>query len=89
VYSRFGDRKDFAMIGISLDFNEVNMKKALDEYSIKWPQIFDGKGWETEIGTKYGVMAIPRTMLRESSGGGDVAGGRAGVEGALNIVGNG
>ena len=28
-----------------------------------WPQIYDGKSWECEIGKQYGIPAIPMSLL--------------------------
>jgi hypothetical protein len=28
-----------------------------------WPQFFDGQGWSNELAVKYGVQAIPFTVL--------------------------
>ena len=58
------NKKDgFEIIGISLDED----KKALTDFvaarKMAWPQLFDGKGWNSDIGKQYGVRAIPFTLL--------------------------
>jgi tetratricopeptide (TPR) repeat protein len=61
-----GDR--FTIVGINLDSN----RPAFDEYvkaeAVTWPQYFDGQGWGNEIARKYGVYAIPHTVLIDHEG---------------------
>jgi peroxiredoxin/protocatechuate 3,4-dioxygenase beta subunit len=63
IWEAFGKRDDFAMLSVSLDFEEKDLRAALEEHKIGWPQIFDGKGWDAELGTAFGVMAIPRVFV--------------------------
>jgi thiol-disulfide isomerase/thioredoxin len=55
--------RGFDVLGISLD----NDKKALNDFvkahKLPWPQLFDGKAWKGENATRYGVQAIPFTLL--------------------------
>ena len=57
------------IVGISLDEDGTALKKFLTKYSdMKWPQVFDGKGWESEVGELYGVNSIPFTLLLDEKG---------------------
>lgn len=67
VYKEFRD-KGFEIIGISLDNNEAMFKNYVRQQSITWPQVFDGKGWMSEIGRLYAVSAIPATFLLDRDG---------------------
>jgi thiol-disulfide isomerase/thioredoxin len=54
----------FEIIGVSLDSD----REALDSFLKKqagmtWPQYFDGEGWNNQLAAKYGVQAIPYTVL--------------------------
>ena len=33
-----------------------------------WPQYFDGKGWENDISTRYGIHSIPAMWLVNKKG---------------------
>jgi thiol-disulfide isomerase/thioredoxin len=60
--------KGFEIVGISLDQSESKLKGFLSEQKMTWPQYFDGKGWESKLGHKYGVTSIPATYLLDGDG---------------------
>ena len=35
---------------------------------MKWRQIYDGKGWKSEIGQLYAIASIPATFLIDKQG---------------------
>ncbi|HUV37815.1 MAG TPA: redoxin domain-containing protein [Patescibacteria group bacterium] len=60
--------KGFEIIGISLDDKESKFKEYMESEQMPWPQIFDGKGWQSELGQLYAVSAIPATYLLDREG---------------------
>lgn len=60
--------KGFEVIGISLDKDEAVLKKFIEEKKMPWPQYFDGKGWQSKLGQKYGIDSIPATFLLDREG---------------------
>lgn len=58
----------FEIVGISLDDSEDKLKDFLGKHEMPWPQFFDGKGWQNEIGQLYGVQSIPKTYLLDRAG---------------------
>ena len=38
------------------------------EKEMSWPHHFDGKGWQNEISSKYGVNSIPEMWLVDKKG---------------------
>ena len=60
----------FEIIGISLDRekDKEKLETFLKEKNMTWAQFFDGKGWENELGVKYGVNSIPATYLLNGEG---------------------
>ncbi|MGF1657397.1 MAG: TlpA family protein disulfide reductase [Verrucomicrobiales bacterium] len=58
----------FEVIGISLDNEEAAFKGFMEEHKMTWPQYFDGKGWESEMASKYGITSIPSTFLLNKEG---------------------
>ena len=60
--------KGLSIIGISLDKDEQALANFVAKKLIPWPQYFDGKGWETELATKYAVRAIPEMWLINQQG---------------------
>ena len=67
VYAQYHD-KGFDIIGVSLDSDKDKLTSFLKEKDMTWPQYFDGKGWENEVSTKYGIDSIPATFLLGKDG---------------------
>ncbi len=70
-YKRFNE-KGFDVIGISLDNaerdGEAKLKEYIEKNKMPWRQYYDGKFWQTELATKYGVRSIPHTILLDKEG---------------------
>ncbi len=60
--------KDFQLIGISLDQDKAALAETLKTRGMDWPQYFDGKGWQSEVGARFGVEAIPATWILDKKG---------------------
>ena len=60
--------KGFEVVGISLDEDEVALKRVLKTKKIAWPQHFDGRGWENEIAHRFGITALPTMWLVNKEG---------------------
>ncbi len=55
--------KGFDIIGISLDQDKGALQKYVADNKMPWPQYFDGKGWSSDIGTRFGIDSIPAMWL--------------------------
>ncbi len=60
--------KNFEIIGISLDKNEGDWKKAVKEMKMTWPQACDLEAWNSKVVRQYNVQGIPRTVLLDPEG---------------------
>lgn len=67
AYKKYHD-KGFEVIGISLDKDEAKLKAFIAEKGMPWPQYFDGLGWGSKLGQKYGIDSIPATFLLDREG---------------------
>jgi peroxiredoxin len=67
VYQKDHD-KGFDIIGVSLDSDKAKLTSFIKENNMPWPQYFDGKGWENNVSTKYGINSIPATYLLDKDG---------------------
>jgi len=67
VYSQF-HKDGFEVIGISLDQNKERLVNFTKQAGMTWPQYFDGKGWENEISSRYGIHGIPAMWLVDKKG---------------------
>jgi peroxiredoxin len=57
--------KGIEILGISLDQpkSDDKVKSVTAEKNMTWPQVYDGKGWQAEIATLYGINSIPAAYL--------------------------
>jgi len=62
LYNLFHN-KGLEIVGISLDTDRGKLKSFLSEHKMKWPQYYDGKGWQNEISSRFGVNSIPQIVL--------------------------
>lgn len=60
--------KGFEIVGISLDQDKAKLESFVKEKAMAWPQYFDGKGWDNEISTRYGIASIPAMWLVNKKG---------------------
>ncbi len=67
TYKAFKD-KGFEIVGISFDQDKDAFEKYIKENEMPWPQYFDGKGWENEVGPTYGIQSIPAMYLIDGEG---------------------
>lgn len=58
----------FDVIGVSLDENEAELREFIEEHNIPWLQIFDGKGWESELARYFGINSVPSQWLIDRDG---------------------
>lgn len=64
VYEKY--RADgFEVLSISLDDEATrqNVPAFIQQHRMNWRHICDGRGWETPVARRYGVRAIPLTVL--------------------------
>ena len=62
AYEKYQE-KGFEVIGISLDQDKEKLESYTEDNGMNWPQYFDGKGWENDIASKFGIQGIPATYL--------------------------
>ncbi|GIW86003.1 MAG: hypothetical protein KatS3mg108_0327 [Isosphaeraceae bacterium] len=67
LYAEYKD-KGVEFIGVSLDAPEDEggldaLKKFVAENEISWPQYYQGKGWESEFSSSWGINAIPAVFV--------------------------
>lgn len=60
--------KGFEIIGISLDQDKGKLERFVKDKNMTWPQYFDGKGWQNDISSGYGINSIPAMWLVDKKG---------------------
>lgn len=68
AYSRYHGKKNFEIIGISLDNKESAWKNGIKQLGMTWPQLSDLGGWKSEAAKAYGIMSIPSNVLLNPEG---------------------
>jgi len=58
----------FEIVGISFDQDREKLEAFVAKESMPWPQYFDGKGWQNELGQRYGINSIPTMWLVNRQG---------------------
>ncbi len=61
-------KEGFEIIGISFDKDKQEMLDYAKKAGMTWPQYFDGKGWDNELGRTFGIRSIPTTFLVDRKG---------------------
>lgn len=67
LYNRYKD-KGFEILGISLDDDVKDWKKAVSKDKITWLQVNEPGGWEAKAAIKWNIEAIPASFLVDKNG---------------------
>jgi thiol-disulfide isomerase/thioredoxin len=67
LYNQFHS-KGLNIIGVSLDKDANNWKKAIAEDGLIWTQVSNLQFWEDPIAKEYNVQSIPATFLLDEKG---------------------
>ena len=62
LYAGHRDR-GFEILGICLDRDRRDMDRALAEDGSSWPQVFDGKMWQSDLALRYVVEVLPYVLV--------------------------
>ena len=67
AYGKYHD-KGFDVVGVSLDQDKDALLAFIKDKGMAWPQYFDGKGWDNEISSRFGINSIPAMWLLDKKG---------------------
>ena len=67
LYSKYKD-KGLEIIGVSLDDDSKDWKKAVVKDKITWMQVNDPGGWDAKAAIKWNIEAIPASFLVNKNG---------------------
>jgi thiol-disulfide isomerase/thioredoxin len=70
LYAKYRD-KGVEFIGVSLDQADGGLEKLKDfvaKNEITWPQYYQGKGWESDFSSSWGVNSIPCVFVVDQEG---------------------
>lgn len=64
---RYGT-KGLVVVGVSLDDSRKAMLDAVRREHMTWPELFDGKGWNSSFARSWGIYEIPAAFLVDGQG---------------------
>ena len=59
---------DIAVLGVCLDGGVSVCKQSLDRDSIQWPNVCDGKMWDSPLVSRLGVRTVPDNIVADRNG---------------------
>lgn len=68
IYKQVQKNKKFALLGVSLDINKDSWQKAIKTDTLKWEQVCDLSGWNTEVVKQLAIKTLPANVLLNPSG---------------------
>jgi peroxiredoxin len=66
-YPKYKD-KGFEILGVSLDKDAGDWKKAVAKDKINWLQVIDDGGWEAKTGERWQIYQLPTSYLIDKDG---------------------
>lgn len=67
LYNHYKE-KGFEILGVSLDENIKDWKRAIIKDKISWLQVIDTNGWDAVAALKWNIEAIPSSFLIDQLG---------------------
>lgn len=67
AYAKY-KKKNFEIVGVSLDQSADAWKASIKQLGITWPQMSDLKYWNSEGSAIYAISSIPHTILVDGNG---------------------
>lgn len=67
IYNQYKN-KGFDILGVSLDKEKEAWIKAIADDKLAWHHVSDLKFWQCDVAVKYGIQAIPFTLLLDKDG---------------------
>jgi thiol-disulfide isomerase/thioredoxin len=66
----YRERGDLVLFSVSLDqpSTDARMNKAISDFDIDYPVIYDGNGWQSVQGQEWDIHSIPATFLVDPQG---------------------
>jgi peroxiredoxin len=62
------EKKNFTVLGVSLDRSKDAWLKAIQDDQLQWPQVSDLKFWQNAVAVQYKVQSIPQNFLVDPKG---------------------
>src|SRR5690606_23907697 len=67
LYRRYKN-KGFEIFAVSIDKVKAQWLKAIEQDKIFYTQVNDNTGWKSKVAERYGINALPSSVLIDASG---------------------
>lgn len=67
VYEKLHD-SGLEIIGVNLDDDKEDFSNCVKTQGIRWPQYFDGNGWNNEVSFPLGISSLPELWFIDKKG---------------------
>lgn len=68
IHKKYKKRKDFTMLGISLDVDQHTWKQKIASDTLDWNQTIEEKSWQGEVVSQYAINQLPTNLLLNTAG---------------------
>lgn len=66
--TKYKKSKDFGILSISLDIDKEAWKNKIEQDTLKWEQVCNFNGWDTETVKQYVIRKLPANLLLSPTG---------------------
>ncbi|QGJ69696.1 Thioredoxin [Planctomycetales bacterium 10988] len=66
MYGKYGGK--FVVIGVNLDNSKDEAAKVIQEYGLRWPNLWESGGLESRFATEMGILTLPTKILLDGNG---------------------
>lgn len=66
--TKYKKSKDFGILSISLDIDKETWKTKIEQDTLKWEQVCNFNGWDTETVKQYAIRKLPANLLLSPTG---------------------
>lgn len=67
LHEKYGEQ-GLVVIGVSLDEVRGEFDAFIAKHKLPWPQVFDGRGWQSHTALRYNIEGIPNLMVIDRAG---------------------
>jgi thiol-disulfide isomerase/thioredoxin len=68
IRATFGDHR-VQVLGVTFDVTDQRtLRASFNRHRVDWPQIWERRGYDSELGQRFGVTSLPASLLIDATG---------------------
>lgn len=68
IHRKYGKNKDFAMLGVAIDYDKEAAFKQAKKDTLSWEQVCDTTGWNSDLLARFALTDVPTHLLISPKG---------------------